>query len=199
MPSAPPSPPPAPLPSLLWRLADLYSGYILPRLPESVQTLSNNITPFVTSIFSAVGDGDIVSLAAFLLTVYLTLKIADYIRRSVIGWVVLLAKIALVLMALQCVFYVNRYGWHKALSDAEWAFRILWGYVEDKVMNNTRAGDGSDINRTGWYAGGGGGGGRAGYGAARGQSPWSAYAGGARQQVPVARGRPKGRNGFGWT
>ncbi|OAP62991.1 hypothetical protein AYL99_02218 [Fonsecaea erecta] len=182
------SPPPT-LPSFIWHIADLYSAYILPRLPDPVQTLSNHVSPVITSAVSAATSGDIVSLAAFLLAVYLTLKIADYIRRSVIGWVVLLFKLALVLVAVNCAFYVNRYGWQKALRDAEWIVGLLWGFVEEKVMN-AAAGDGSD-NRTGWYGGGqnrnswGGGGG---------------VYGGGRQQVPVARGRSsKGKSGYGWT
>ncbi|KIW33676.1 uncharacterized protein PV07_00505 [Cladophialophora immunda] len=194
MPSAPPSPPP-PLPSFIWHLADLYSAYILPRLPEPVQSLSNHLSPVAMSVASAASNGDIVSLAAFLLAVYLALKIADYIRRSVIGWAILLVKLALVLVLLNCVFYVNRYGWHKALADAEWLVGLVWGFVEDKVMN--AAGDGTD-NRTGWYAGGGS---QHGYGArgqGQNQNPWGAY-GGGRQQVPVGRGKPKGKSSYGWT
>ncbi|KIY03847.1 uncharacterized protein Z520_00538 [Fonsecaea multimorphosa CBS 102226] len=170
-----------PLPSFISHVADLYDAYILPQLPSPVQSISNNLSPLLTSILSAASNGDLVSLAAFLLTVYLTLKIADYIRRSVIGWVVLLVKIAMVLVVLNCVFYVNRYGWQKALNDAEWIFGMVWGFVEGKIAN---AGDGSD-NRTGW---------------AQNQNPWGGVYGGGRQQVPVARGRSsKGKSGFGWT
>ncbi|KAJ9602853.1 hypothetical protein H2200_012633 [Cladophialophora chaetospira] len=176
-----PQPPLTQLPAFIYHFASLYNNYVLPCLPGPLQAISNNISPFLTSVLSAASNGDIVSLAAFLLTVYLTLKIADYIRRSVIGWVVFLVKIGLILVLVQGVFYVNRYGLQKALTDAEWVFGILWGLVEDKVTGN---GDGRD-NRTG------------GYGAANGygNNAWSGSYAGGKQQVPV--GRAKGRRG--WT
>jgi hypothetical protein len=177
---APPQPS-APLPSVIYHFADLYNNYILPYLPDPLQSLSNNISPFLTSILSAASNGDMVSLAAFLLTVYLSFKIADYIRRSVIGWVFFLIKVALALVLVQAVFYINRNGFQKSISDAEWMFGILWGLVEDKVVGNGHERD----NRTG------------GYGSGYGNGAWSSSYGGRRQQVPVGRGRQKGRSG--WT
>ncbi|KIW86095.1 hypothetical protein Z517_01489 [Fonsecaea pedrosoi CBS 271.37] len=197
MPSPSQAPPP-PLPSFIWHLADLYNAYILPLLPDPLQSLSNNISPLVMSAVSAASNGDMVSLAAFLLTVYLSLKIADYIRRSVIGWAILVIKLALVLVLINCAFYVNRYGWYKALADAQWLVALVWGFVEDRVMN-TAAGDGSD-NGTGWSAYGFGNG-AARHGNQNQNAAWGATYGGGRQQVPVAaaRGRSKGKTGYGWT
>jgi len=83
-------------------------------------------------------------------------------------------------VAINMVLYVNRYGWNKALNDAEWAFGLLWGLVEDKVMNR----NGESENRTGRYAGLGGGK----------NNPWHTY--GGRQQVPLGRG---GKRRGGWT
>lgn len=135
----------------------------------------------VTSALSAASNGDVVSLAAFLLAVYLTLKIAEYIRRSVVAWMLFLFKLALVALLVNAAFYVNQYGWQKALNDAQWAFGILWSLLEDRVMSHS---DGRD-NRTGWNGGN----------LAR-DGAWNPY-GGGRQQVPVARGGSKKRGG--WT
>ena len=179
---APQTPPP--LPSFIWHLTDLYNAYLVPFLPEPVRSFSNTISPFLTSIVAAASNGDIVSLAAFLLTIYLSLKIADYIRRSVIGWVIFFVKIALVLVLVQCAFYVNRNGLENAIEQAEWILGLLWGLVEDKVMGD---GGGRD-NKTGWTS-------VYGNGYAGGNGAW----GGGRQQVPVGRGRAKGRSGYGWT
>jgi hypothetical protein len=161
-------------------MAASYDNYILPLLPEPLQSLSSSISPFITSVLIAVSNGDIVSLAAFVLTIYLSIKIADYIRRSVIGWVVFFVKIAVVIGVLQAAFYVNRVGVQKAIGDAEWAVGLLWGLVEEKVIGWSEGRE----NGTRGYPGGFGN---------------AAY--GGRQQVPVkrSRSRPKGRSGYGWT
>ena len=167
-----PQPPLTQLPTILYHFATVYNNYILPYLPDPLQSLSNNLTPFLVSMLSAASNGDITSLAAFLLTVYLTLKIADYIRRSVIGWVIFLIKIAVILVLVQGVFYINRYGLQKALSDAEWVVGIIWGLVEDKVSGVTAD------NRTGAYGG-------------FGNNAWSGAYTRGKQQVPVGQGRAK--------
>ncbi|EXJ55779.1 hypothetical protein A1O7_08709 [Cladophialophora yegresii CBS 114405] len=162
-----------PAPFFLNHLASLYDTYILPHLPDPLQSLSTNISPFLHSILSAASNGDIVSLAAFLLTVYLSLKIADYIRRSVIGWVVFLVKIVVVLVLAQAALYVNRNGIQKALGDAEWVIGLLWGFVEGKVVGNSHTGDN-------------------GTGSGHLNGAWSNN----RQTGPVGRGRQKGRSGW---
>ncbi|ETI21337.1 hypothetical protein G647_07683 [Cladophialophora carrionii CBS 160.54] len=181
-----PQPPTPALPSFIHHFASLYDSYILPHLPDPLQSLSNNISPFLGSILSAASNGDVVSLAAFLLTVYLSLKIADYIRRSVVGWVVFLVKIVVVLVLVQAALYVNRNGLQKALGDAEWVVGILWGLVEDKVVGN---GDGRD-NRTGGYG--------SGYGNGAWGSSSNSHGSRRQQQGPVGgRGRQKARSA--WT
>lgn len=169
-----PAPPPQ-LPPYIAQLVSLYESYIHPLLPGPVQSLSSTVTPFLHSAISAAASGDIVSLAAFVVTVYLTVRIADYLRRSVIAWVVFLIKVALLLALVNAAFYVNQVGLQKALGDAEWIIGILWGLVEDKVMNN-----GERSNRTG----------------AQREGPFGYY-GGGRQQVPIA-GRGGRKKASGW-
>jgi len=169
--------PPPPLSPPLHQIAALYNSYVLPVLPEPLQSLSHNISPFLASISSTAMNGDIVSFAALLLTIYLFVKIADYVRRSVFGWVIFFIKIALGLVALQAVFYINRNGMQKALSDAEWVLGLLWGLLEQKVA---RLGNARD-NQTGGFGGTGG----------------YAY-GGGKQQDPIGKGRAQGRSGSRW-
>ena len=169
--------PPPPIPSVIYQFAAAYNTYILPNLPDAAQSLSNTISPLLSSITLAASNGDIVSIAAFLLTVYLSLKIADYIRRSVIGWVIFLIKIVVMLALVQAAFYVNQYGVQKALGDAEWIVGLLWGLVEGTVTGSTAGTD----NQTRGYGNGLG----------------SAY--GGRQQAQAGRGQTKGKGGFGWT
>jgi hypothetical protein len=173
--------PAPPLITPLHQICALYNGYIFPLLPEPVQSLSESITPFLTTISTAAMSGDMVSLAAFLLSVYLVLKIADYIRRSVIGWVLFFVKIALFILAVQVVFYVNRNGLQQALGDAEWLLGFLWGLVEDKVAAAAAAGD----NRT------------RGFGSNNNNNAFGGL-GYGKQQVPMAQGRTKARSGGSW-
>jgi hypothetical protein len=175
------APPPSStlLPPYVSHLADLYDAYILPNLPDPLYTMSTYITPFLSSGLSAASNADMVSLAAFLVVVYLTLRIADYVRRSVVAWVIFLVKIALIAAVVNAAFYVNSVGLNKSLKDAEWLLGIVWGLVEDRFTNSGNSGR---DNRTGWSSN---------------NNPWGAYGGGARQQVPIGRGGRK-RNG-GWT
>ena len=156
--------PPHPLPPIVSNLADVYTSYVYPLLPGPLQSVSAGLASILTSGIDAATSGDIVSLAAFVVVLYLTLKIADYIRRSVGAWVVFLIKIILIIALVNVAFYVNSVGVQKALGDAEWVVNWLWSFVEDKVLN----GAGGD-NKTGPFA----------------------YYGGGRQQVPIARGKNK--------
>lgn len=163
---------PPPLPAYIWHLVDQYNDYIRPVLPAPLQRVASMTAPLVASGISAATSGDVVSLAAFLLIVYMTLRAAEYVRRSVIAWLVFLIKLALVLGSVNVLFYMNRVGWRKALGDAEWVVGLLWGFLEETVFNTPQARD----NKTRWYGG---------QTAARGDSPWSAMLGGARQQAPL--------------
>lgn len=152
------------LPPIVSNLADVYNSYVYPLLPGPLQSVSAGVASLLSTGIAAATSGDIVSLAAFVVVLYLTLKIADYIRRSVVAWVVFVIKIALVLALINLAFYVNSVGVQKALGDAEWAVNWLWSFVEDKVLN----GAGGD-NKTGPFA----------------------YYGGGRQQVPITRPKSK--------
>lgn len=158
------------LSSVLIQLHDLYKTHIFPHLPPPLQSASSYVDP-------ALASGDIVSLAAFLLAVYLTLRIADYIRRSILSWIVLLLKIALLLLLVQGVVYVQQYGWQMALRDAGWLGGIVWNFVEDAMQDN----------ETGQY-------GQRNYRGGRNGQAWNVA---GRQQVPVGRGQTKRRGA--WT
>ncbi|EXJ78607.1 hypothetical protein A1O1_09008 [Capronia coronata CBS 617.96] len=186
-----------PLSSTLSSLTDLYESYIHPLLPSPLQAVSAQLTPLVTSTLNlastgvgsaltAATNGDIVSLAAFLVVAYFSLRIADYVRRSVVAWVLFLVKIGLLFLLANMVVYVNRYGWERALSDAEWAVGLVWGFVADKQTGNKTGG---------WLSGARGSGGGNG-------NSWS-FAngngnGGGRAQVPL---QPRGgrKRAGGWT
>ena len=127
------------------------------------------VTPFLNSAIAAAASGDIVSLAAFVVTIYFTVRMADYLRRSVVAWILFAIKIAMVLAAVNVAFYVNSVGVQKALGDAEWVIGLVWGFVEDKVMNK----DSGSSSKGGPFG----------------------YYGGGRQQVPLAGGKKKGS---GW-
>ncbi|KAK5237566.1 hypothetical protein LTR47_001832 [Exophiala xenobiotica] len=148
-------------------LHDVYDSYISPLLPGPLQYISSQLTPILSSAVAAATSGDIVSLAAFVVVLYLTLKIADYVRRSVMAWVFFAIKIVLVFALINVAFYVNRVGMQKAFGDAEWVVGLLWGFVEDKVMS--ASGGAKDNNKTGPFA----------------------YYGGGRQQVPIVGGKKR--------
>ncbi|KAI1611090.1 hypothetical protein EDD37DRAFT_649164 [Exophiala viscosa] len=152
------------LPPYLAHFADLYNAYIHPLLPTPLQSISGMVTPFLNSAIAAAASGDIVSLAAFVVTIYFTVRMADYLRRSVVAWVVFGLKIVMVIAAVNVAFYVNSVGVQKALGDAEWVVGLVWGFVEDKVTNS----GGSE--KTGGPFG---------------------YYGGGRQQVPLTGGKKK--------
>ncbi|EXJ84321.1 hypothetical protein A1O3_04988 [Capronia epimyces CBS 606.96] len=175
------------------QLSDLYEAYVHPLLPSPIQTLSSHVAPLIGAGVAAASNGDMVSLAAFVATLYFSLRIADYIRRSVFGWVVFVLKLVVLLALVNVVVYVNRYGWDRALRDAEWLLGFVGGFVQNMV-----SGDNNDGNKApAWYSNS-----KAGSGAyAARNGPWSAYGGaGSRPQVPVGRGGGGARKrAGGWT
>ena len=120
-------------------------------------------------------SGDVVSIAAFLLCLYLTLRIADYLRRSLMSWIWFMFKIGMVLVLIQVVIYVQAYGWQKALRDAGWIGGIVWGFVDEAMQQSKQD------KRAGSAAYGGG-------------KKWNTS--GGRQQAPRGGG---GRRTGGWT
>jgi len=49
------------------------------------------------------------------------------------GWVWLGIKLILVLVMVQVGFYINSYGWERAVSQAGWLGGIAWGLLEDAM------------------------------------------------------------------
>ncbi|ETN42249.1 uncharacterized protein HMPREF1541_04190 [Cyphellophora europaea CBS 101466] len=160
----------------------LYSSTIAPLLPAPIAATIEGAAAFVSSlIFPIFRSGDLPSIAALLVILWLSLRTLDYIRRSVIGWIFLFVKLALLALLLQGVWYVNAYGFEKALHDAGWVGGILWGWAEG-------AWEGVDVGgNNGVYGGyGAAGAGRRGKG-----DGWNASRG--RQQAGG------GRTGNRWT
>ncbi|KAK5059733.1 hypothetical protein LTR84_009616 [Exophiala bonariae] len=135
------------LPAVLTHITTLYYSYLHPLLPSPVQSLIENVAPILTQVITSATSGDLTTLLATLVVIYLSLRIADYIRRSVIAWVMFFFKIALVIALVNAAFYVNRVGLDKALEDAEWGWDLIWGLAQ-KAING--AGGGS-AGRAGGY------------------------------------------------
>jgi len=172
------------LPPILTYIASIYYCYIHPFLPSPIQSFLNNLAPFITNLVISATNGDLTSLISTLVIVYLSLRIADYIRRSVIAWVVFIFKIVLILAMINAAVYVNRVGVGKAMEDAEWAWDLVWGFVEQTIAT---AGNGNDSN-SGYFGGPGGP-----------RSQWNFNGGDmrGRQQVPIGKQGTKRRSG-GW-
>lgn len=173
------------LPPILTHISTVYHNYIHPFLPSPIQTLFNNLTPIATNLVTSATNGDLTSLISTLVIVYLSLRIADYIRRSVIAWFLFIFKILLVIALVNAAVYVNRVGVGKAMEDAEWLWDLIWGFVEHRVA---MAGNGNDSN-SGYFGGPG--------------NQWNfngGVGGGARrqQQVPIGKRATKRRSG-GWS
>ncbi len=137
----------------------LYQTHIHPLLPESLRPISSNITslilssaPYLTQViglFRSVlssawsasqgqsQDGSaLLSLGVLLITLYMGIRIMNYIRRTIMGWVWLGIKLILLLIVMQVGFYINSYGWEKALNQAGWLGGIAWGLLEDYLDQN---------------------------------------------------------------
>lgn len=136
----------------------------------------------MTELISSATNGNLTSLLSTLVILYMTFRVADYIRRSIFAWIAFVIKIILMIMLVNVAIYVNRVGVVKALQDAEWIFQLVWTFVEEKVCNVTAGND----NGTGYFSGAGN------------QWNFNGGVGGGRQQVPVGKGTTKRRSG-GWT
>lgn len=116
---------------LLLFLTTFYTTYISPFLPAPLASTISTIGSTVAStILPVLRSGDLPSIAALLVILYLSLRTLDYIRRSVMGWVWFVLQLGAVVAMMQLVYYVNAYGWEKALEDAGWVAAMLWGSVE---------------------------------------------------------------------
>lgn len=147
------------LTDMLLTMNMLYQTHIHPLLPEPLKPVSNYISsliisasPFLTqfiALFRAVissasslatnqQDGSaILSLGVLLITLYMGLRIMNYIRRTIMGWIWLGVKMIIVLFIVQLGYYVNQYGWERAAKDAGWIGGIAWGMLED-FMNESQ-------------------------------------------------------------
>lgn len=162
----------SPLQNLLSHLHALYITHLYPHLPGPLQTISSQLVPIFQS-------GDIVSLAAFLVVLYFTIRIADYIRRSVFAWIVFLFKIAILLGIIQVALFIRAYGWERTLNIAGWWGGLVWGYIQE-VLEGSDKEYGGQRHESGRYGQG-----------------WNVA--GGRQQVPTwTRGGGARRRG-GWT
>ena len=111
---------------------------------------------------------------------YFTLRVADYLRRSVMAWIMFLVKIAILLVLVNVALYVNRVGVQKAYDDGVWLARMAWKAGEDVLGNDTSGAWENVVNRVGGFGAGNGGG-------------WNQ--GARRQQVPLGTGERKRRGG----
>jgi hypothetical protein len=134
-------------------LSTTYTNYIAPHLPPPLASLITTLTSTVSSlVLPILYSGDITSLAALLVILYISVRTLDYVRRTLVGWVVFFGKVALVLGLLQMALYVRAYGWEKALGDAGWIVGLVWGVVEGAWEG--AQGNGNGRGRGGAFGGG---------------------------------------------
>lgn len=151
------------LSNTLLTLNILYQTHIHPLLPEQLQPISSNLSslflssaPYLSQLVSLSrtvlssaaslasnesSDGSaILSLGLLLITLYCSLRVMNYVRRTIMGWVWLGIKLLLLFVVVQVGFYVNSYGWDKAIRNAGWIGGIAWGLLEDMLNQNNGGG-----------------------------------------------------------
>lgn len=142
------------LSNTLLTLNILYQKHVHPLLPEQLQPMSSNLSslvlsaaPYLSQImslsnkaFSSVaslasnGSSDgtaILSLGVLLVTLYFSMRVMNYVRQTIMGWVWLGIKLLLLLVTVQVGWYINSYGWDRAFRNASWIGGIAWGLLED--------------------------------------------------------------------
>lgn len=147
------------LSNTLLTLNILYQTHIHPLLPEQLQPISSNLSslflstaPYLsqlvalsrTVLSSAASlasnesqDGSaLLSLGLLLITLYFSLRVMNYIRRTIMGWIWLGIKLLLLLVVVQVGLYVNSYGWDRAIRNAGWLGGIVWGLLEEMLNQN---------------------------------------------------------------
>lgn len=148
--------------STLLTLSTLYETHIQPQLPEALQPISSQAihliftsAPYVSQALSVaryasnyvsgrsssagLGDGSsLLSLGLLLITLYTGLRIANYVRRTIFGWIWLGVKLLLLLVCVQIGFYVSTHGLDNTLRQAGWVGGIVWGLLEDVVNGNSQ-------------------------------------------------------------
>ena len=167
--------PVAALDRLLLLTQHLYSTFVAPFLPPQLASLiASGTSLFASLVLPILRSGDLTSIAALLVILYISLRTLDYIRRSVIGWVMLLVKMVVLLLIVQGVWYVNAYGWEKAVQDAGWVGGMVWGWAEGAWEGSAGgASGGSGFGRAGTTRGGKGQGSRWGNASGGRQQAWA--------------------------
>jgi hypothetical protein len=139
------------LETALSTLSATYALYIHPLLPPPLASTITTTTTFVSTLLLPIlRSGDLPSLAALLVILYISIRTLDYVRRTILGWVMFFVKLGLVLGMVQVGWYVNQYGWEKAARDAGWIGGVVWGWVEGAWEGS--AGHGGN-GRGGWGGG----------------------------------------------
>jgi hypothetical protein len=104
--------------------------YIAPYILSPLQSLLPG-TRSTTSRSSTNSGGmpDLLSILALIVIAFVSFRVLDYVRRVVMWWIMLALKLCLLLLFVQVGWYVSQYGWEKTLSDADWAWGILEGFL----------------------------------------------------------------------
>lgn len=132
-------------------LQNLYETYVVPQLPRPLQQISDQISDvlyqaypllsqtisFATNLANS-SESSLLSLGILLITLYVGLRIANYIRQTIFGWIMLGVKLVLLLLLFQAVVYVNSYGLEKAIRDSSWAGGLLWGFIQEAMDGNNQ-------------------------------------------------------------
>lgn len=148
--------------STLLTLSTLYETHIQPQLPEALQPISSQavnlvftsapyvsqalgvaqyISSYISSLSFNAGLGNgasLLSLGLLLITLYMGLRIANYVRRTIFSWIWLGAKLLLLLVCVQIGFYVSTHGLDNTVRQAGWVGGIVWGLLEDMVNGNSQ-------------------------------------------------------------
>lgn len=104
----------------MYTYGSTYVAALLPFVPTAVPTTS----------------AELASLAVFVLVLFTTFKVVDYVRRMIMFWVFLVIKLIALLALVQLALYVYTYGIEKTLNDLGWA----WGFVESLMENTVQQG-----------------------------------------------------------
>ena len=104
----------------LYTYGSTYLGALLPFVPKTIPTNS----------------AELASLVIFVLVLFTTFKVVDYVRRMILFWVFLVIKLVAVLALVQLALYVYTYGVEKTLNDLGW----VWGFVESMVESTAQQG-----------------------------------------------------------
>lgn len=145
----------------LLALQNLYETYAAPALPPPVNTMASTLfssaltvqpyastmltqsSTLMTNLLTGNSNSDgssgngLVSTIVLVVTLYLSFKIMNYVRRTIIGWVFLAIKIVVVMVMIQVALYAYANGMEKTMQDASWTFSALWRVAEMALGQDT--------------------------------------------------------------